>query len=283
MELTVYLLFLAENIILLVRYRRIFRRILAYVTKGKKSGKNIKFEDIDGAWYTVPSTVILHGAGGRNGARYNNSKESILRGIELGYRVIEIDIGETRDGKYVLTHRFRPDDETVFTEKPYELEFLNGGAIEGETALNLEMFVSLFLNDSQYYLIDCAHGIELKVCRWFEENATSLQRKNIIFQVSDIVTLKHVFEMNVFENIHYNSSTKDIFENLIQLERYGVHSCSVDESEIVPQNHYYQKIIDTGMNIYAYTVNQKRRWRYLIDVGVKGCFSDFLIEKNILE
>ena len=130
--------------------------------------------------------------------------------------------------------------------------------------------MNLFLNDSQYYLIDCAHGIELKVCRWFEENATSLQRKKIIFQVSDIVTLKHVFEMNVFEN-------------LIQLERYGVHSCSVDESEIVPQNHYYQKIIDTGMNIYAYTVNQKRRWRCLIDVGVKGCFSDFLIEKNILE
>ena len=55
------------------------------------------------------------------------------------------------------------------------------------------------------------------------------------------------------------------------------------ELVVIQEIPYYQKIIDTGMNIYAYTVNQKRRWRCLIDVGVKGCFSDFLIEKNILE
>ena len=112
--------------------------------KHDKCIESIYFADEENAWYISSPIIILHGAGGGQNGRYLNTEEGIIRGIQLGYKVIEIDIGITSDNESVLTHRFRPDDEVVFDHRPTLSEFLSFGAPVGETALSLNLFLQKF-------------------------------------------------------------------------------------------------------------------------------------------
>lgn len=114
------------------------------IRKMKVQTSLIQYVDEPEAWYSNENIIILHGAGGVNGARYNNSKEGIVRGICCGYKVIEIDLGLTAEKVPVLTYRFKPDDEIIFQGVPSLSKFLSSGALEGETPLTLEMFIEQY-------------------------------------------------------------------------------------------------------------------------------------------
>lgn len=219
--------------------------------------------------------------GGVQGKKYNNTEEGIIRGIQEGYRVIEIDVGITSDNEYVLTHRFRPDDEIIFEKRPTLAEFLVQGAPEDETALSLQTFIDKFTETNTYFLIDCAHGIEEGVFDWFRDNVSNEQRRHFIFQVHTPVMLKHVFDAGVFENIHYNGHVSEIVSVLDLLKECNVHTCSISDEEIISENALFMRIIDSGLHVIAYTINHERRLKKLIGLGVSGCFSDYITPSKL--
>lgn len=219
--------------------------------------------------------------GGYNGYKYNNSKEGIDKGILDGYRVIEVDVGITSDNNMVLTHRFEPDDEIIFEGRPSLDDFLKKGALEGETALSLEMFVDLYKDTDTYFLVDCAHGIEINVA----ERLSSLCKEEffdkIIFQVHTKELLDQIYKMKKFKHIHYNNTSKKILDDLPFLIEKNVHTCSIADREIKETNCDLKQILQSGLHIFAYVVNHDRRLRHDLRIGVSGIFTDAIKPKML--
>ena len=275
-----------ESFLLVIAFWKKIKHLLLRLTFSRKKKKlvQVKFFDEENSWYSNVPFIILHGAGGLNQRKYNNSREGICRGIDKNYKVIEVDISVTADRIPVLTHRFMPDDERIFEQRPLLSEFLSSGALEGENAITLELFIKDFSDSDPYYLIDCQHGTEDVVIEWFEKNTSKQQRQKVIFQVHSINSLKKVYHKSVFANIHYNGSSMDVISNIKQLKKYNVHTCSMSDDEFTSNKEDVLSIIGTGMHVFAFTINYERRLRKLVELGISGCFSDFLspdVFKNI--
>lgn len=275
-------LFMLENALLAVKYRAKIIKLFRYLSSRIDNDRNeiIHIEDEDNAWYSTAPTLILHG-GGYNGHRYNNSKEGIDAGIKK-YSVIEIDVGITSDNVLVLTHRFEPDDEIIFDSKPTLDEFMKNGALEGETPLSLKQFVNFYNeNDSVYFLVDCAHGIEMKVASELVKICDEKFLDRLIFQVHGIELLKKISNMKRFKNIHYNGTLNEISQMLHVLRENNIHTCSVMDREIAPENPALICVKESGIHIFSYVVNHNRRLQRDLKLGVDGVFTDVLSPKCI--
>ena len=232
---------------------------------------------IHGIYHKVHSLYYA----GLRGAKYNNSKESIEQAILNGYRIIEIDIGITADNELVLTHRFSPDNEIIFESRLKLNEFLSYGALEGETALTLKQFVELCKDTDVYFIIDCAHGIEYKVCEWIRTNVGVEQRRYLIFQVHTPEMLRKIYEENVFTYIHYNGTIEHINSIMSILKTCNVHTCSISDEEIMMNKESFKKLVEAGLHPIVYTVNHIRRLEYILKFGASGVFSDRLQPNDI--
>lgn len=269
-------LFILENTLLAIRYREKILNVLkkAETRLKSKSKGSVHFLDRQDAWYSKSPLLVLHGAG-YNGCKYNNSKEGIDHGISAGYKVIEIDVGITSDSFFVLTHRFEPDGEIVFCKRPSLKEFLEEGALEGETALSLEQFVNLYRDNSTVsFLIDCAHGIEYEVAKYLATLCDDTFLDKIVFQVHTLKMLKQISSIERYKNLHYNGTSKEILEILPLLKKYNVHTCSIADKEICYDNNDIIQIINSGMHVFSYVVNHNRRLQYDLDMGIRGFFTD---------
>jgi len=95
--------------------------------------------------FTDQEKFIAHAGGEIKGIDYSNSLEALNSATAKGIRFIEVDISETRDGKYVLLHNWEDDFRKLFnTEKiqrkediPTESEFKKLKMIQNLTALTL--------------------------------------------------------------------------------------------------------------------------------------------------
>lgn len=259
---------LLENIFLAYKYRyktveKIKRILISYFYRPVKIIRRQ-----EGNWWADDCPLlILHGAGGLNNKKYNNSRESIMHGVQIGFKVIEIDVGETADGVFVLTHRFRPDDEIIYKERPSLDQFLENGATEGETGLSLEAAVKLIDCLDVRCLIDCEHGIEYKVCEWFDKNVSVTKRRNVIFQVHTPDMLKRIYKSRVFENIHYNGDLADTINNLKLLRDCGVYTCSISDEDVSQHETDLKKLLESGIHVIVYTINHRRRLEALLKGG----------------
>ena len=50
------------------------------------------------------NALIAHGGGAINGEIYTNSKEAVLQSLEAGYKYIEVDLFQLKDGTIVCAH-----------------------------------------------------------------------------------------------------------------------------------------------------------------------------------
>lgn len=282
---TFCIVFLIENIYLVFRFRLVIsNKIKNILNKKKNPDASIKFIDQAGKWYISQDhkpLLIMHGAAG-TGHRYSNSKEGIIDSIKKGFSVIEIDIGITSDNYLVLTHRFMPDDEICFEKTPSLADFLKKGAPCGETALSLSDFFECFSDSPVYFILDCAHGIEEKTCRWIKDNIQPERRKHIIFQVHTQSILMKIYNMGVFEYLHYNGNCRDVLDSLSLLKECNIHTCSIADEELVSSNTDLCKVVNSGLHVFAYTINHKRRLESIIPLGVSGVFTDCLTLSDIV-
>lgn len=210
---------------------------------------------------------------------YLNSKESISSAIKTGAKVIEIDVCLTNDNIPVLSHRFEPDGEIMFFETPSVKEFLETPLPNSNTSLTLESMLSEFKDFDGYFLVDCAFGAEKFVSEWLVKNLSEKQRHHIVFQVHEINFLKSLTERKVFEFLHYNADIKTLEQISPILIACNVHSVSVDDHEI-KDLRTLSKLNKSGIHVYAYTVNHKRRFDFLMNAGASGIFSDRLFYKE---
>jgi glycerophosphoryl diester phosphodiesterase len=50
----------------------------------------------------------------------------------------------------------------------------------------------------------------------------------------------------------------------------------MSDDEFTANKEDVLSIIGTGMHVFAFTINYERRLKKLVELGISGCFSDFL-------
>ena len=99
---------------------------------------------------------IAHAGGEIDGAVYTNSLEALSRSYERGFRLFELDILETSDGKFVAAHDWESWQEITGYKKsipPTEKAFLNTKILGKYTAISMEAINIWFNNHSDVILV----------------------------------------------------------------------------------------------------------------------------------
>ena len=79
----------------------LFFLIFVFIILDKKNFTS--FNELD----VLESRFIAHAGGGFKDITYSNSKESVIKSIEKGFKYIELDLLETSDGFIVAAHDWK--------------------------------------------------------------------------------------------------------------------------------------------------------------------------------
>ena len=223
------------------------------------------------------SSLIIIGHRGAMGYEVENSISSINKAIELGVKMIEIDVFKCQSGEIVVFHddhlnRLANKDaliEDLTLGEINELRLSNGEKIptlkevmertNGVVALNIELkgkntavgvheLIDYYIGENKIQLTDILissfHWEELSIMR----NLSPTIKIGVLTQISPVKSIVFAEEVAAF-SIHprYNSLNKN----------------------------KVQKIHEAGFYVYAYTVNLIEDIEKMMAIGVDGIFTNY--------
>ncbi|HWI41319.1 MAG TPA: glycerophosphodiester phosphodiesterase family protein [Verrucomicrobiae bacterium] len=108
-------------------------------------------------WRKNPFNFIAHAGGSIDGLRYVNSVESVTRSVANGYRLIELDLLETSDGRFVAGHSWKEIRRMCGLkerERALSLEQVQECRLLGKyTPLTEKKIVEIFAGNPSLYLV----------------------------------------------------------------------------------------------------------------------------------
>ena len=242
--------------------------ILIFMILDKKNFTS--FNDLD----RDESRFIAHAGGGFKDIIYSNSKESVLKSIENGFKLIELDLLETSDGFIVAAHDWKSfkkncigydkkiDDSPItyqeFNECNYQINSINF------TKLNEETINGIFVKNPDIFLLtDKIKNYELLSKR--------LDFKDRIipetFNVYDYILTKfHGFNNSIFPFKKYNLII-EIFLN--------IRIINISYEDFIMNKERVTDLFNKGLDIYVYSSNDKIFIEKYIKENITGVYTDF--------
>lgn len=233
---------------------------------------------------------------GASGYAPEHTITSYQMGEKLHGNYIEIDLQMTKDGQLIAMHDETVDRTTNGTGlvKDYDLsqikqmdagswfnekypQYANPEYV-GLQVPTLEEIFQKFGKNANYY-------IETKSPEVYEEMEEKLVHLVNEYDINKKTLLVQSFSPLSLQIMH----KKDPSIKLVQLLSYQKNAVITD-AEIdsikeyamgVGPNHtylnedYVQKVVNSGLEIHPYTVNEKERMKQLIDWGVTGMFTNY--------
>lgn len=233
---------------------------------------------------------------GASGYAPEHTITSYQMGEKMHGDYIEIDLQMTKDGQLIAMHDETLDRTTNGSGKVKdytlnEIKQLDAGSwfnekypqyanqeYVGLKVPTLEEVFSRFGKNAHYYIEtkspDVYPGMEEELLRLV--NKYGINKDTLLVQSFSSLSLLKIKDL-------------DPSVKLIQLLSYKAHAVITD-SEIesikkyaigVGPNHnyldkeYVQKVVNSGLQLHPYTVNDKERMKQLIDWGVTGMFTNF--------
>lgn len=242
-------------------------------------------------------STIAHAMGLIDDADYTNSLEAFERNYELGNRVFEVDFRTTIDDKLVAVHDWNQgyqegiDAEHVPTEKCFTDTLI----LEKYTPLTLENILILMKEYEDIYIVTDTKSRNLeKEKRIFEEiyrvainTGTTEVLDRIIVQIYNDEMLETIREIYDFPSIIYTLylDWDGEIENFVHYCRF----CKNNNIKNITMWNYLAtpEILsianDFNINIYVHTVNDLKEAQELMNLGVKGVYTDTLNPSSIKE
>lgn len=222
---------------------------------------------------------IAHAGGGYQNKTYTNSIEA-LESNKNKYDIFEIDFNFTGDGKLVCVHDWDEYFAAVFgvrlINKPTESDFIN-------YAQNNPMYTNCTFDS---------------LVLWLKENpgkkvVTDIKDNNLnalIFIKNNYPDFKRRIIPQIYNPDEYNSVNDLGYENIIlTLYRWAATDDEV-VNELQKRNNYYAvtmwhhrakilapRLKKMGIAVYAHTVNDPNDLSRLLNEGVSGVYTDWLV------
>lgn len=241
------------------------------------------------SWTSYP---ISHAGGGIDGNDYTNSLDALEYNYALGHRVFEMDFQLTSDNKLVCRHDWRKTlQEGVDKDHiPTEEVFKSIPILGKYTPLTLEDLLLLMKEYEDIYIVtDTKSTSEAVVFEQFNvfmdavrETGTEDVLDRFIIQIYKDNMLDWVKSIYDFPTIIYTlyasgwDGTETDFLNFCRFcKLHNIKYLTMWDSLATPQvleiaNSY-------GIEVFVHTVNDEEQAQSLIQDGVKGVYTDYLI------
>lgn len=277
-----FLLIVGTNLFTL-RYsggiKRRIDRIREWITRGFAKAVEPLSDEV-GAWYAADGMIVFaHAGGGQCRSVYLNAEECIMHIIQRSNCALEVDVCFTADGVPVLTHNFEPDGELAFPEgKPTVVQFLKT-KINGQwTPLTFEGFVEVIRGWSGVVFVDVKRGEVIRLAEWLRTSSIRAEVAQWIFQIGseeEFVACKRAG----LEVLHFNAPLPEAYRWIPWMKAHGVHTISIPHRSILTSKTL-QPFRDAGIHTFAWTVNHKTDRQRVLQAGVKGYFTDWLLDEE---
>lgn len=218
--------------------------------------------------------LITHAGGGLQGMAYLNCADAPARYYGWGNRTFELDVQESADGKFVLSHD--PVEQT-------EEDFLQT-RIDGRFApMKLDALLDFTKGHPDVTVIfDCKVGHLGDFARYLKENlegSDALDRVVIqVFREQDILDIREVYAFKMLHVCMYEADYCAVAERCL---RYDIGAVSVSHKAVCERKGW-ELFSEKNICIFAYTVNTLGQLTDLRNKQITGVFSDYLLESDLV-
>ncbi|WP_077212090.1 glycerophosphodiester phosphodiesterase [Bacillus dakarensis] len=233
---------------------------------------------------------------GASGHAPEHTLVSYKMGEQMHGDYIEVDLQMTKDGHLIAMHDEKVDRTTDgtgyvkdFTLK--EVKELDAGSWFNEKypqyadskyigleVPTLEEVFQKFGKNASYYIEtkspEIYPGMEKELLRLVNEYR--IDKDKLLVQSFSQQSLQIMHDLdptvNLVQLISYRSYAEITDEQIDAIKEYAV---GVGPNHTYLNEEYVQKVVNSGLEIHPYTVNDKERMKQLIDWGVTGMFTNF--------
>ncbi|MCC3646479.1 glycerophosphodiester phosphodiesterase [Cytobacillus oceanisediminis] len=225
--------------------------------------------------------------------------EHTIAAYEMGEKMhgdyIELDLQMTKDGHLIAMHDVTLDRTTDGTGsvKDYtlnEIKQLDAGSwfnekypyaskaeYEGLKVPTLEEVFKKFGKNNSYYIEtkspDVYPGMEKELLRLVEKY--KINKDKLLVQSFSPQSLKVMNELDptikLVQLISYKANAEITDAEIREIKQYAM---GIGPNHTYLNEEYVQKVVNSGLELHPYTVNDKERMKQLINWGVTGMFTN---------
>lgn len=196
---------------------------------------------------------IAHAGGTIDGKTYTNSLEALNHNYDKGFRLFELDIIETSDGKFVAAHDWKHwaglthfMGELPVTEK----EFLETPILGKYTPMNMAIINKWFDEHRDAILVTDKINEPKRFVREF------IDKKRLMMELFSLTAVKQGIEAGIKSAILSEGVLKDLGKDRVaMLKHLGVKDLAISRRNIIYYVPFLQKLQMNGIHVFVYDVN----------------------------
>jgi glycerophosphoryl diester phosphodiesterase len=239
--------------------------LFLYKISYSSSSKKINFDKLN---------FIAHAGGGYKDISYSNSMESVLKSIDAGFKLIELDIFLTDDNYLVAVHDWKNfkknclNYQNYINDKPLSYEKFNNCDYHKNsinlTQLNEDQIKKIFLSDKSLYLVTD----KIRDYKILSKKFSFVERiLPETFSIKDYIFAKYYgFKNPIFPFKKYNFFIGKIL---------NIKLINISYADFIKYEKQVYKLFNKGINIYVYTSNDENFIRKNINKKISGVYTDF--------
>lgn len=245
---------------------------------------NINLEKVfDTYELTANDMKYVSHAGGRMGKlTYVNNYEALKNSYDKGYRLIELDVEFTSDNVPVMLHSWDGFINSYFKVeggKTYSYnQFKKFEMINGWHQLSLEDVINYMDTDfNEMYLITDTKNDNKKLLSLIKDEYSYMQSRIIpqVYSQDEYEYAKSLGYKNIIYTLYLSEDTKEEIIDFARREKPFAITMSTSWA-YTDLPLYLERL---GVYTYCHTINDKSEYDFLKLNGIKGIYTDELIEK----
>ena len=195
---------------------------------------------------------IAHAGGEINGIRSTNTKEALDQNYKKGFRLFELDIIKTSDGKYVAAHDWKM--WARFTDYrgqlPPSLEEFKKYKIYGDyTTLDLKGVNDWFKAHPDATLVTDKINEPIKFANKF------VDKSRLIMELFSVMAIEEASKNGIRAMVSQEPLMGLVGDKLDFMEINNVQYVALSRRIIASQIKLMEKLRDNGIKVYVYNVN----------------------------
>ncbi|MFJ8258645.1 phosphatidylinositol-specific phospholipase C/glycerophosphodiester phosphodiesterase family protein [Peribacillus asahii] len=230
------------------------------------------------------SSLIAHAAGGINGLEYTNSLEAFHRSYEKGFRLIEVDVSITEDGRLVARHGWDEDYGQNLSNKgePITYKKFMSSPIHGKyTPMDFGKLLDLMEKYKDVYVIidgkttsvEATKRLYKKIGNQVADLDTQILNRLIpqMFYEADLEIIRSYGFQDVLYVIGREEYTPDSIARYCQENNIPAVSLSAKRTT----DELIDALAKYNIVAYMYTFNDLEVMKTYYAKGIQGFFTDF--------
>jgi len=243
--------------------------------------------------------LIAHAGGGvADDESYTNSLQALNLNYDRGFRFFEVDIEWTRDNNLVLIHDWEESSKRLlgldYSEGYYKrVCFKFGGVNINSVSLNkfnelktTGKFRKLTFDDMADWLGNHKDAYIITDIKWKNEEALQKIKDSYpgligqvipqIYKIREFVPVKKIGYKRIILTLYIKNYSDEMIEKSLKLFHFDAVTMPLQRA----LGGLPERIKNEKMVMFAHTVNDEKVYKKLLDLGITGVYTDFLIPQK---